>query len=82
MVIAGYRNTSFTAKDTGELIAGYTVYTVEEFYKDKGVGCYTDSFFLSDNKFDKFHIKDLYMNKDAIKILYNKYGKIESISKN
>ena len=76
--IIGIAKTQFTGAD-GNIVSGLTVYTTEPLDTSKGSkGCKGDKFFLSQNK-----LKSLDFEPDigqSINVLYNKYGKVQTIT--
>lgn len=75
MEVVGIRKTSFTAKDSGELIEGVNLYCLVP--PDKpGVmaGVMTERLFVTAAKLPP----DIKLG-DEITVFYNKYGKIEKI---
>ena len=73
--VVGIRSTNFSAKETGEVISGLTVYIL---FEDENVqGFVSDRLFLSDNKLAHFRP----CLKDIVNIEYNRFGKVASIQK-
>lgn len=78
MKIVGWKDVDFSTKD-GVEIKGKSVHVAYEAPKDHGGGMLTDKFFLSDEKFGSYNIKGLYKAQSDVELLYNKYGKVESV---
>ena len=71
--VQGYRPYSMTAKDTGELIEGVTVFC--SFENEKITGSGVEKLSISKKKLGDFKLAV----GQQIETLYNKYGKVESI---
>lgn len=72
--IIGIRPVDFTSKE-GNHITGYTIFIAGE--DDHTRGRYTDKFFMSAQKWDNLpYIFDV---GDRINLLYNRYGKVQTI---
>lgn len=74
--VQGFRPYSFTAKETGELVEGMSVFCSYVDETDKHlIGVAVDKFSISNKKLGDFKLKP----GMVIEPLYNKYGKVESI---
>lgn len=72
--VIGLRKVNFTAND-GKIIKGRRIYVA---FESNGVeGMETDSIFLSDEKFGEV---DIVVGLDY-KVSYNRYGKVETLTK-
>ena len=76
MEVVGFRSYSMTAKETGELLEGVTVFCTAK--DEKVTGMAMEKFSLSHEKLRKCNWTP--MVGDQIELVYNKYGKVESIS--
>ncbi len=74
MKLIGYRMSSFTAKDTGEVIRGYNLYLSGPEEKVEGLGC--ERVFVSEKKMGDYqpHLGD------ELSIVYNRFGKVRAIA--
>ena len=79
MKIVGIKHTSFTPRDSDTKISGSTFYITEAFASGKGEGVSTDHFFLSADKLSRLDFAPSV--GDVIQVLYNRYGKVETICK-
>lgn len=83
MKVIGVRKVSFdgrdrdTGKKTGEKIEGFNIYYSEPISDKVGTGDSADRFFMTDKRMEQLG----YYPKvgDEIRLLYNRYGKIESV---
>lgn len=75
MKVVGFSERSFTAKDTGALIEGMTIYVSFESNRITGIGC--DRFFISQKRLDECDYSPSI--GDDIELLYNRFGKITGI---
>lgn len=73
MKVIGYRESSFTAQDTGELIEGYNLYLVGPQDHVEGEAC--ERVFLSKKKMGDYRP----ILGDSVRLEYNRYGKVQSI---
>ena len=73
--VVGVRSTNFTAKETGEVISGKTVFVLYEDEKVEGFAA--DRIFLKESLLAHYQP----VLKDIVDIQYNRYGKVESIAK-
>ena len=72
MKIVGVRKVEYTAKD-GAQVKGYTVHAT---YTEKGTdGLCCDNFFVSEKKADGW-VPEV---GETVELMYNKYGKIDSV---
>lgn len=77
MTIIGYKKVDFE-KD-GSQIKGYRVHVATPAEADNEKGMISDSFFLSDQKFEDYRIRQLYKEQKEVIVFYNKFGKIQSV---
>lgn len=75
MKVVGFSERSFTAKDTGALIEGMTIYVSFENNRIIGTGC--DRFFISRKRLAECDYSPSI--GDDIEPLYNRFGKITGI---
>lgn len=73
--VVGVRSTNFTAKETGEVISGKTVFVLYEDEKVEGFAA--ERIFLKESLLAHYQP----VLKDIVDIQYNRYGKVESIAK-
>ncbi len=75
--IIGILPVTFTAKD-GTLITGQKIYYTEPLNPAKGgQGCMADKFFMTDAKLSS--TGTVLAVGDIVNLLYNRYGKVESV---
>lgn len=82
MLCVGYKAVNFTAKESGEVIEGYSVSLYEPFTgkeKFEHFGGQVEKIFLSKKKFEEFGLADLAKREKDFTVLYNRYGKIDRI---
>lgn len=74
MQLVGYKQSSFAAQDTGEVISGYNFFLTE--LRENVTGLSVERVFLSERKLSGYqpHLGD------EITLVYNRYGKVDSIS--
>lgn len=73
--VVGIKQSSFTAKETGEVITGTTIYFLSE---DENVeGFLADRLFLTPRKLAHYQPR----LKDIVDIQYNRFGKVDTITK-
>ena len=73
LVVMGFRPYSFTAKETGELLEGTTVFC--SFKDEKITGSGVEKFSISNKKLGDFNLKV----GQHIEALYNKYAKVDGL---
>lgn len=76
-VVVGYQNSSFKAKDTGEVISGCNVWLGEDVAKN-GEGQKVERVFLSDRLMERENFVPVVGAE--VDLMYNRYGRIASIS--
>ena len=85
MTVIGIRKTSFegrdreTGKKTGEKIEGFNIYITQPISNNVGTGVSADRIFLTEKRRDE--ISYYPEVGDEIHIMYNRYGKVDSIEK-
>lgn len=73
--VVGIKQSNFTAKETGEVITGTTIYFLSE---DENVeGFLADRLFLTARKLAHYQP----CLKDIVDIQYNRFGKVDTITK-
>ena len=79
MKVVGYRRADFIAKDGSE-VRGYNLY-MESYDIDPryGAGIQVDRIYLSEGKLKREGLDIAELIGKTIRVLYNKYGKPESI---
>ena len=78
MEVIGVKQSDFTTKDKEKKeIHGFNIYLSEAIADKYGTGVQTERIYLSDAKMEKMG----YYPKigDQVRVLYNKYGKVESV---
>lgn len=73
MELVGYKETKFTAQDTGEVIEGINLYLTGPQDYVEGVAC--ERVFLTKKKLDGY-VPEI---GDEIELVYNRYGKVDKI---
>lgn len=73
MKLIGFKKTSFTPKDSSDVISGVNLYVAYPDTNVEGEKC--ERFFLSDRKIGKFHPAV----GIEIAVEWNKYGKVEAV---
>lgn len=76
----GYRYVEFKPAGSSELIKGYTCSFMEPYNPKSGTGYNVSREFLSEQKFIDFDIQGKLKNETEFTVLYNRFGKIQSIS--
>lgn len=81
MVVVGYKRVVFKLENSNDEVKGYSVYVAEPFgdKEKEAFGHKTDKIFLSDKKFLEHRIDKLYEEERPFNLLYNRYGKIETL---
>lgn len=74
MTVIGYKKSSFKPQDSRESIFGYTLYLTEE--REGVEGLAVERAFISDWKMGGYHPQ----LGDEVDLVYNRYGKIQSIA--
>lgn len=72
----GYERSDFTAKD-GRQVVGYWFYLARPIRQDRGAGSAFDKVYISQAKLPGGQLPPL---GSVVDILYNKYGKVASVS--
>lgn len=72
--VMGVRAVSFTPKDQEKAIEGTNLYCAYEDEKITGYGC--ERFFVTPKKFVNGVVPRV---NDVINVMYNRYGKVESV---
>ena len=75
MKVVGFRPYDMTAKDTGAVLKGVSVFVLAD--DEKVTGMLADKFSLSDEKLEACGWYP--QVGDVIKPYYNKYGKVDSV---
>lgn len=79
MKIIGIRKSDFPTK-TGDFIKGYNAYVVDNIDPQYGQGQSAERIYLSERKLAAMNMPDPFVLLDReVKILYNRYGKVETI---
>lgn len=78
MKIVGMSPNSFTAGDTGEVIAGKNIYGTYPLRRDGAVGCGVDKVYLTDRRIES--VGGLAIG-DEIEVIRNKEGKVTRVLK-
>lgn len=72
--VVGFARSHFKPQDSGNEITGWNIYTQSE--DDNVTGVRTERFYLNDGKCD--YVPAL---GDCIRVLYNRYGKVDAIER-
>ena len=76
MKIIGIRKADFRAKN-GEIIKGYVVDNMDP---QRGQGQFAEQIYLTNRKLAAMNMPDPFVLLDReVKVLYNRYGKVETI---
>lgn len=80
MKLIGFERNDFTVRETGAKITGYNVFLSRPVDASRGKGIVVERQYVSDNKLETAHI-DLQslINKD-VRVLYNRWGKLETLT--
>ncbi len=78
MLCIGYKKVSFKAQD-GSDILGYNIYLTEELVGNNCIGQSCEKIFISSNKLNKLGLDVNSIYGSTVRVLYNRYGKIEEL---
>lgn len=75
--IVGIRSVRFKGQD-GEQVAGVNIYVTVPIDEDKGEGCSTERYFVTDSRRANW----TYVPRvgDEVRIIYNRYGKCDEMT--
>lgn len=74
MEIVGVKKTSFTAKDTGDVISGYNIYCLYDVRGVEGRAC--ERLFVTSAKLGQY----VPAVGDVVEVVYNRFGKVASVT--